>query len=77
MTPSEVLALNVVNAALGVATVICIVAIAWGVYSEVVERLRARSTAADMHAFALPELGLTMADGGEKVDEKKGEKDGR
>jgi hypothetical protein len=72
MTPAEVLELNIVNAALGLAAVICIAVVAWGVVSEVAVRLRARWAAtADTHAFALPELGLTMADGGEKVDEEK------
>ncbi len=72
MTPDEVFELNIVNAALGLATVICILAVAWGVVSEVVARMRARAVAAaESHAFHLPELGLTMADGGEKVDEEK------
>lgn len=71
MTPAEVFELNLVNAALGLATLICIAAVAWGVVSEIAVRLRARASAfADSHTFALPEVGLTMADGGEKVDEK-------
>lgn len=72
MTPDEVFELNIVNAALGLATLVCILAVAWGVVSEIAARLRARAVAAaDSHTFHLPELGLTMADGGEKVDEEK------
>lgn len=75
MTEAEVLELNIVNAALGIAVLICILAVVWGVVSEVAARLRARVSAlADSHAFALPEVGLTMADGGEKVDGKTKDK---
>lgn len=77
MTASEVLQLNIANAALGLATLVCICLVAWGVVSEVAARIRARAAAAlpDDHAFNLPQLGLTMADGGEKVgDKKKGSK---
>ncbi|KAA0227379.1 hypothetical protein KJ068_15685 [bacterium] len=64
--------LNVTNIALGVATLICCVVLAAGVLQEVVVRLRRRAEVPaklDDHAFALPKLGLTMADGGEKQDE--------
>lgn len=72
MTQNEFFLLNLANAALGIATLVCVVAVAWGVVSELAARARARVAAAmDDHAFAVPELGLTMADGGEKVDEKK------
>ena len=74
MTEAEVFELNIVNALLGLATVICILAVVWGIVSEVAARMRARVAAfADSHTFAMPEVGLTMADGGEKVDEKKDE----
>jgi flagellar biosynthesis/type III secretory pathway M-ring protein FliF/YscJ len=73
MTAFEVLQLNIANAVLGVATLICVAMMAWGIVSEVVARIRANAAAAvpDDHSFVLPELGLTMADGGEKVDDKK------
>ncbi|NUO80454.1 hypothetical protein HUU05_10290 [candidate division KSB1 bacterium] len=68
--------LNVTNIALGAATLICCVVLAFGVLQEVVERLRKRAAVPvlrDDHAFALPKLGLTMADGGEKHEEDKPE----
>ncbi len=75
MTAAEVFELNIVNALLGLATLVCILAVVWGVVSEVAARMRARvTTYADSHTFAMPELGLTMADGGEKVDAKADEK---
>ena len=75
MTEAEVFELNIVNALLGLATVVCILAVVWGIVSEVAARMRARVAAfTDSHTFAMPELGLTMADGGEKVDKKAGEK---
>ncbi|MGZ5443944.1 MAG: hypothetical protein ACXW5U_03425 [Thermoanaerobaculia bacterium] len=72
MTETEILELNLANGALGLATLICFLMVAWATVSEVAERLRARwaQGAHDDHMFAVPELGLTMADGGEKVDEK-------
>ena len=63
--------LNVTNIALGVVTVICLVAVAGVVFREIFERLRARAAVLvekDDHAFVMPELGLTMADGGERLD---------
>lgn len=72
MTEAEILELNIANAALGVATLVCVAAIAWGVFSELLERARQRwaATERDSHTFAVPVVGLTMADGGEKVDEQ-------
>ena len=74
MTETELLLLNVANAALGIVTVVFVAIVAWGVVSELWGRFHARAAApADHHVFAVPELGLTMADGGEHVDEKKDE----
>lgn len=74
MSPAETMWLNITNFGLGVVTFVCIAAVAWGVLSEVFAKSRARAAAAlDDHAFAMPGLGLTMADGGEKVEEKKPE----
>lgn len=64
--------LNVTNIALGVVTVVCIAAVAWVVLQEVLQRVRGRVPALavqDDHAFVIPELGLTMADGGERLDQ--------
>ena len=63
--------LNVTNIALGVVTVVCFAAVAGVVFREIVARLRARAVVMvekDDHAFVMPELGLTMADGGERLD---------
>ncbi len=64
--------LNITNIGLGVVTVACVGAVAWGVAVEIAERIAAKSRVAlgeDDHAFHVPGLGLTMADGGEKHDE--------
>ena len=63
--------LNVTNLALGVVTLLSIIAVGWGVATELFARARKTAPAADDHAFAVPELGWTMADGGKKVDEEK------
>ena len=61
--------LNVTNFVLGLVTLICCVAVGRGVYLDVRERLRKRAPATlDDHAFLIPELGITMADGGERLD---------
>ena len=76
MSEMDVLELNIANAALALATLVCVLMVGWGVVVEVAERLRARwaqSAAQDDHALALPQLGLTMADGGEKITDKESE----
>ncbi len=60
--------LNFTNIALGLVTLVCVLAIVAGVVRELVDRARRRVAAADDHAFATPRLGLTMADGGTRVD---------
>jgi hypothetical protein len=65
--------LNFTNIALGLVTLACVLAIVAGVAHEMAGRrrkrtARKRSAAADDHAFAIPELGLTMADGGRRID---------
>jgi hypothetical protein len=76
--------LTITNAALGVVVLICCVAVAFGVFQEFAARrkkanamskidLEVSSLVAsyqDGHAFHLPELGLTMADGGEELGKK-------
>jgi len=72
--------LNVMNFALGAVVVVCCLIVAYGVAQELAARRRKRAAAAgldrevsdlvaayDAHAFHTPELGLTMADGGEPV----------
>jgi ABC-type lipoprotein release transport system permease subunit len=69
--------LNVTNLALGVVVLICMLVMAVGIAQELYARARKRATqptaidsarrAADDHVYITPELGLTMADGGEPL----------
>jgi hypothetical protein len=70
-TDTEILWLNLTNAGLGLATLAGIGVLAWSVVRELAERAKSRvpTHALDPHSAFIPELGLTMADGGEKVDE--------
>lgn len=63
--------LNFTNIALGLVTLACVLAIVTGVVHELSGRRRRQAAEADDHAFASPELGLTMADGGERIDRTK------
>ena len=63
--------LNFTNIALGLVTLVCVIAVAAGVLQELGHRLAHGKKLADDHAFETPELGLTMADGGERLDESK------
>jgi hypothetical protein len=61
--------LNVTNFILGLVTLICCVVVGRGVYQDVRARLRKRGTViVDDHAFIIPELGITMADGGKRSE---------
>ncbi len=61
--------LNVTNIVLGLVTLICCVAVGRGVYQDIRARLRKRvPLRLDDHAFVISELGVTMADGGERLD---------
>lgn len=67
--------LNVTNIGLGLVTLLCCLAIGKGAVDAI--RVRARMTARsraeyDDHAFMAPELGLTMADGGEPISAPRG-----
>jgi len=63
--------LNITDIALGVVTLTCLALVVQAILREVFARLRVRQ---DSHAFAVPELGLTMADGGEPVKREDSEK---
>jgi hypothetical protein len=63
--------LNFTNIALGLVTLACVIAIAGGVVRELLLRWERRAALGDDHAFATPGLGVTMADGGERIDEPK------
>ena len=75
--------LSVMNIVLGLVVLICCGALGVGVFQEIVARRRKRAADAgldrevsdlvasyDGHSFDVPELGLTMADGGEPADQK-------
>jgi hypothetical protein len=73
--------LTFTNAALGVVVLVCCIAVAIGIFQEVAaQRKKARSLSKldrevtdlvaafqDGHAFQVPSLGMTMADGGEPI----------
>ena len=76
--------LNVTNAGLGLVVLACCIAVGIGVVQELAARRR-KATVRDLdgevrdlvagygdtHAFHVPGLGLTMADGGERIDKDK------
>jgi hypothetical protein len=79
--------LSVTNLGLGIVVLVCIGAVAIGVIQELNARRRLRAemngidrelrdlvSDFDGHAFDVPGLGLTMADGGEPIDDKGPEK---
>lgn len=62
--------LNITDIVLGIVTLACMAFVGQAAFREVYARLAERLPARlhqDSHALALPELGLTMADGGEPV----------
>lgn len=68
----QTLWLNLTNLGLGIITLICVGVAAWAGFAELAARWKkapAAEAEADAtmatHAFHSPELGLTMADGGE------------
>ena len=81
--------LTITNVGLGVVTLICCIAVAFGVVQELAAKRKKKAAFStldhevsdlaasfgDGHAFQFPQLGLTMADGGEPTDKKQAEKD--
>jgi hypothetical protein len=77
--------LTITNIALGVVTLICIGAVCVGVFQELAARHKKRAALSqldaevsdlvasfqDGHAFNIPSLGVTMADGGEEIGKKE------
>ena len=68
--------LNVTNLVLGAVVILCVLIMAGGIAHEIIGRMRARRRLGveleremrllhDDHAFDVPGLGITMADGGE------------
>ncbi|HEX3745747.1 MAG TPA: hypothetical protein VHW09_17515 [Bryobacteraceae bacterium] len=85
MNDSSTLWLTVTNIALGAVTLICMVAVGIGIIQELAARAKKRTTISqldqevndlvasfqDGHAFHIPTLGVTMADGGEELGKKE------
>ncbi len=71
---SETLWLTATNIGLGIVTLICIgavgVVIVKELFADVRDKVRLPQLQDD-HSFFLDELGITMADGGERIDESK------
>jgi hypothetical protein len=61
--------LVITNWTLFAVTLICVGVVLYGVGIEIVKRVRQRAAGSE-HVAVLPELGLTMADGGEKITRK-------
>ena len=67
----KMLWLNIANIALGILTLVCWVLVGYRLVQEVLERKRKsknKPVTSDDHTFLVPGLGVTMADGGERVD---------
>jgi hypothetical protein len=63
--------LNITNIVLGLVTLACCAVVGYGVVREVLLRIRKSRTTpviSDDHTFHVPGLGITMADGGERLD---------
>jgi hypothetical protein len=72
--------LNVTNAALGVVVLLALGGIVAAALSDVFARIRARAAAresVEAHAFLVPGLGMTMADGGERKTDDEEKKDSK
>jgi hypothetical protein len=71
---SETLWLTITNAGLGLVTLICLVAVGVVVAKEIYAGARSKVRVPqlqDDHSFMLGDLGITMADGGKRIDEKE------
>lgn len=85
MNDPSTLWLTVTNIALGVVTLICLGAVGVGILQELAARAKKRAALSkldkevadlvasysDGHAFDIPSLGMTMADGGEELGKKE------
>ena len=71
---SETLWLTITNIGLGVVTLVCIIAVGIVITKEIFADARANvkvPALQDDHSFMLADLGITMADGGKRIDEKE------
>jgi len=63
------------NALLGIVAALAVIAICSAIFHDIMLKFRERAKARrhfvyDQHLFRVPELGLTMADGGEPLNNK-------
>jgi hypothetical protein len=66
--------LTVTNIGLGIVTIICMAAVGYVAFKEFFAHAREKVgviTLQDDHSFSFGNLGITMADGGERIDERK------
>jgi hypothetical protein len=66
--------LNLTNAVLGIVVLVCLIVVGRAVIKEIYVRAAKRVRVPleqDKHAFNLQSLGITMADGGEAINENK------
>jgi hypothetical protein len=64
----DTLWLDFANVLLGLVTLLCVAVVGAGVVVELMQRLRVADLAEDAHALAAPDLGVTIAGGGERLD---------
>jgi len=67
---AETLWLNLTNGALGIVTLICAGVILKGILAQF-GFFATREATEDYHVMNVPGLGITMADGGEPIEDKK------
>ncbi len=60
--------LDFVNIGLGLVVLISVLVVGGGIVRELAHRVSQRKKHADDHAFETPGLGVTMADGGKRID---------
>lgn len=68
---SETFWLDLTNIGLGVVTLVCLLAVGFGIVKDLLPKVLSRLARKDDHAVFTPELGLTMADGGQPVGRKR------
>ncbi len=67
----KMLWLNITNIALGIVTLVCWILVGYGIVQEFRARKRKSKNTpvvSDDHAFLVPGIGITMADGGKRID---------
>jgi len=66
--------LNLTNAGLGIVTLVCCVVVGRALFQDIATRMRERSAAragTKPELFSHPQVGLTLADGGEPIEDAK------